>query len=52
MNTVGQVVYNTNFYVNDDISVQDINLNTVESGTYMVRISNGTETFIQTLIIE
>lgn len=52
MNTVGQVVYNSNFYVNDDITVQDINLSTVESGTYIVRISNGAETFIQTLIIE
>ena len=51
-NTMGQVVYNTNINVNSAIMVQDINLSDAAAGTYIVRLTNGTETSVQTLVIE
>jgi len=38
--------------VNSAIMVQDINLSDAAAGTYIVRLTNGTETSVQTLVIE
>jgi hypothetical protein len=52
VNMMGQVVYSSMINVMDDVTVEDVNLTNMSAGTYMVRIVDGENSMIQTIIIE
>lgn len=51
-NAIGQVVYNSNISVNESITVMDINLSDLASGTYSLKLINGDNVTTRNIVIE